>query len=254
VKIYDYDSNPRYDYYRDYMERFPKEKRYNEYLKQDTKLEEVTNKDYPNAVEIYRRTLSEQPDCSVTICIIGYLTAIEQLLKSDADIHSDLNGYELVKRKVKKIVTMSDIPFLGEGSGSFNWDMDFEAAQYVINHSPCPICISGYGKTVLTGKKLLAETTGENPVCKAYKRYLLKYERQVSSWDQIAILYAVKGEGVIFTERKGYTLNFDDNQNKFIWKRRIEGRSDVFVDINISDTNLAEIIEELMVYEPKALN
>jgi len=38
--------------------------------------------DLPDGWQLYRRLLSEQPDHSVSICSIGFVTALAQLLKS----------------------------------------------------------------------------------------------------------------------------------------------------------------------------
>src|SRR5664279_2659125 len=48
----------------------------------------------PDAVDVYRKTLSLQPDHSVTIVTVGFLTNLNNLLKSTADKISPLTGNE----------------------------------------------------------------------------------------------------------------------------------------------------------------
>ena len=51
----------------------------------------------PDGWQLYRRLLSAQPDRSVSICSIGFVTALAQLLQSEADEYSPLSGVELVR-------------------------------------------------------------------------------------------------------------------------------------------------------------
>jgi inosine-uridine nucleoside N-ribohydrolase len=44
-----------------------------------------TNTDYPSAVEVYRKVLAHQPDHSVVIITVGFLSNLSALIKSGAD-------------------------------------------------------------------------------------------------------------------------------------------------------------------------
>jgi inosine-uridine nucleoside N-ribohydrolase len=57
--------------------------------------------DAEDAVDLYRRLLSSQPDSSITIITIGHLTNLAALLDSKPDMYSPLNGVELIRKKVK---------------------------------------------------------------------------------------------------------------------------------------------------------
>ncbi|MFI5159283.1 MAG: nucleoside hydrolase, partial [Sphingobacteriales bacterium] len=59
-----------------------------------------------DAVKLYRKILAAQPDHSVTIVTVGFLTNLSNLLDTKADRYSSLSGKELVKRKVKQLVCM----------------------------------------------------------------------------------------------------------------------------------------------------
>ena len=60
-----------------------------------------------DAVDIYRKTLNAQPDKSVTIVTVGFLTNLKNLLKSQPDNTSPFSGKELVMKKVKNLVSMA---------------------------------------------------------------------------------------------------------------------------------------------------
>ena len=64
---------------------------------------------YQEAYKLYRKLLSEQPDKSVTIASISFVTSLARLLESGPDEYSPLNGVELVRRKVKAIYAMGGV-------------------------------------------------------------------------------------------------------------------------------------------------
>ena len=57
------------------------------------------NNDVPDAVALYRRILSIQPDNSVTIISVGFLTNLKNLLQSKGDMFTPLTGEQLVNKK-----------------------------------------------------------------------------------------------------------------------------------------------------------
>ena len=63
----------------------------------------------PDGWQLYRRLLAAQPDHSVSICSIGFVTSLSQLLASSADEYSPLNGVELVRKKVKCLYIMGGV-------------------------------------------------------------------------------------------------------------------------------------------------
>jgi inosine-uridine nucleoside N-ribohydrolase len=58
-----------------------------------------SNDEVPDAVEVYRKILAKQPNGSVTIVTVGFLTNLANLLNSPPDQFSKLSGRELVKTK-----------------------------------------------------------------------------------------------------------------------------------------------------------
>jgi inosine-uridine nucleoside N-ribohydrolase len=59
----------------------------------------IKHPNLPDAVELYRQILAAQPDHSVVIVSIGFLTNISNLLRSGPDQYSSLTGVELVNQK-----------------------------------------------------------------------------------------------------------------------------------------------------------
>jgi inosine-uridine nucleoside N-ribohydrolase len=195
-----------------------------------------------DATILYRRILSSQADSSVTIVTVGHLTNMAKLLASEPDDSSPLPGSELVGRKVKCWVAM-----LGLG---MNWNMkwDREASKKAINEFPVPTVITVDGQEVKTGEETqrLSDT---NPIKIVYSLWNNHYgEIDRSSWDQIAVLYAVEGECDYFRLERG-KLMFTDEAGA-IWQPGTNGQDHRLYN-KISNNELADIIEKLMIQEPK---
>ena len=80
----------------------------------------------PDGYKLYRRLLAEQPDKSVCIISVGFLTCLSQLLESEADEYSVLNGVDLVRQKVKCIYIMGGaFSLLSESEYNFGQGIDF---------------------------------------------------------------------------------------------------------------------------------
>ncbi len=73
--------------------------------------------DASDGVALYREILASAEDESVTVVIIGTMHNFYGLLKSEPDVHSDLDGPLLVKQKVKQVVTMGGNFIDGKGAG-----------------------------------------------------------------------------------------------------------------------------------------
>jgi pyrimidine-specific ribonucleoside hydrolase len=93
----------------------------------------------PDAVTLYRKILAEQEDQSVVVVTVGYLTNLNNLLQSQPDEISSLNGKELVRKKVKKLVCMGgQYP---EGR-EWNFYQDALSTEFVLKNWPSPITCS----------------------------------------------------------------------------------------------------------------
>jgi inosine-uridine nucleoside N-ribohydrolase len=146
-------------------------------------------KNAPAAEKLYRRVLAKQPDHSVVIVTIGFLTNLRNLLETSGDRYSPLDGQELVSRKVKAWVCMGGIIPQGREP---NLRVDTASSAYCFEHWPTRIVFSPFklGERVITGPALRA-TPKSNPVRRAYE--LSHGLNGHASWDQTAVFYAVRG-------------------------------------------------------------
>jgi inosine-uridine nucleoside N-ribohydrolase len=144
------------------------------------------------SVTLYRHLLSNSENHSVVIVAVGLLTALKALLDSPPDNLSLLNGIDLVKLKVKKLVTMG-IGRFPSAQAEFNWLMDWESARFVISHWSTELVVQSNGTELFTGNKLPIKTPESNPVRKIYETYLKDPKRGNSSRDLIAAFYGVRG-------------------------------------------------------------
>jgi len=98
----------------------------------------------PDAVTLLRRTLSAQPDHSVTMIQVGFSTNLARLLDSQADGVSPLSGVELVRRKVRLLSAMAgDFRNPEGGRDAFNVYLDVPSAHQLFEHWPTPVVLSG---------------------------------------------------------------------------------------------------------------
>lgn len=158
--------------------------------------------DAPDAALLYRKVLAAQPDGSVVIVSVGFLTNLKSLLDTPPDAVSSWSGEELVRRKVRVWVCMGGKFPNGrfdDGNGEYNLRVDTVASLRALNDWPTPVVFSGFeiGARIFTGQRLQA-TREPNPVRTAYLHFNGLKDRQ--SWDQTAVLYAVRGAAAYWTE------------------------------------------------------
>lgn len=199
----------------------------------------------PDAVQLYRQLLSEQPQKSVTICAIGTLTALAELLVSGPDEISPFTGRELVAQKVRGLVSMAGATY-PEGKDGFNWRMDLPSAASVINAWPTPVAVQHLGSDVLTGRHFIARAPADNPVRQAYEIWLGSPHKARSSWDQLTLIYAVLGAGDIFTEKHALSLYLDCETAMHSWSPSKGGPERIYIDTIKDSRVLAATVEELM--------
>lgn len=160
-----------------------------------------------DATDVYREALSKAEDNSVTILVTGMQTNIADLLKSKADNWSDLEGTDLVLKKVKLISAMAGKWPCGEGA-EFNIEKDIEAAQYVAKNCPVPIVYSGFsvGEGVISGPDFDG-IEEDSPLKIAWWR--------MNSWDQTSAMYAVEGLKDFWKIKGGDAEILDDGSSRF---------------------------------------
>jgi inosine-uridine nucleoside N-ribohydrolase len=210
-----------------------------------------SNDSAPDAVQLYREILASQPDTSVTIITVGFFTNLANLLDSGPDDHSELNGTELVKKKVKELVSMAAGIEEGKESGrEYNVFVDAPASKKVFNEWPTPVTLSGFeiGEKVLTGIKLIHNDSIQNSPVKDAYQVALNYDKNTTgrmSWDQTAVLVAIKGIEPFFDYKR---LNFDikeDGTNVII-----PGEKFKYLLFKQTPEQISRHIEELMMDAP----
>jgi inosine-uridine nucleoside N-ribohydrolase len=211
-----------------------------------------SNDQAADAIQLYRKILAAQPDMSVTIITVGFFTNLANLLDSKADGYSSLNGKELVKKKVKQLVSMAArIDKDGVSGYEFNVFVDAAASKKVFAEWPTPVIISGFeiGQKILTGIRLINnESIHNSPVKDAFRVALAKDSNTVgrNSWDETAVLVAVRGLEPWFSYRK---LNFDvkdDGKNVII-----PGEKFIYLQFKQTPEAIGKVIEDLMMHQPK---
>jgi len=211
-----------------------------------------TNADYPSATSVYRKVLAAQKDESVVIVTVGFLSNLETLLKSEPDQFSKLSGKELVAKKVKKWVAMAG--GFPEGN-EFNINQHAAASVFTIANWPTPILFSGFeiGTKIMTGNKVATQGTKGSPVQWAYHYCLSNYENRQSlnrnSWDHSAVLCAVRNpEDYFYVIRNGTFVCNPDGSNT--WNPE-KNSNHSFLVHKYPYQKIADILDDLMLYEPK---
>lgn len=149
---------------------------------------------YEEPTKMYRRLLASSED-KVSIVVLGFLTNIEDLLKSSPDEYSGLTGLELVEQKVDTIYIVGGNLI---GRPSFNLYYGdgrdtCEAAKYVNKYCPCRIVwnITELGDDIMIANYYVSQDKKQiHPVTKA-----LVASNQTSgvvAWDPFAIYCMVQ--------------------------------------------------------------
>lgn len=212
--------------------------------------------DAPEAARLCRKLLAAQPDHSVTIVSVGFLSNLRDVLDSPPDEASPLDGEALVKLKVKQWVCMGGIFPGGQfpnGGGEYNFMCDTAAAVRAVNDWPTPVVFSGFeiGARIQTGSRLRG-TSGKNPVRACYEHYNGLNPR--ASWDETAVLYAVRGPQDYWDlSAPGFCLmhaRVPFGYNQWI---PAEAGPHRYLVAKKSPAEMSAIIEDLMIKAPKTV-
>ena len=207
------------------------------------------NDEVMSAVEVYRMVLSSQKDRSVTIVTTGFLTNLADLLHSEPDKYSKLNGKELIKQKVKQLVCMAGgFPVFSE----FNIKMDAASSQFVFDNWETPVLFSGWeiGYKVRTGLPLIHNDAIINSPVKDVFRICIPMDKQDSvgrmSWDQTAVMAAVKGYTPWWQLEQGKITIANDGKND--WTKK--DLSQAYLVEALSPITVQELINKWMMHQP----
>jgi inosine-uridine nucleoside N-ribohydrolase len=210
-----------------------------------------SNAEAQDALDLYRKILSAEPDGSVTIVSVGFFSNLAKLLESGPDRYSSLSGKDLVKKKVKQLVSMA--ARLGKndsGAYEFNVATDPASSQKVFSEWPTTVIFSGFGigERIFTGIGLINnEAIRQSPVKDAFRIALTADHNSVgrNSWDETAVWVAVRGFEPYFNYRRLNLSVLADGKNilvpgdKFIW-----------LEFKAQPETIARGLEELMMHQP----
>jgi len=207
---------------------------------------------FPDAVEVYRDVLTNQPDNSVVLVTVGYLTNVRRFLQSPG-------GIELARKKVTKWVCMGG-NFIGDPPkddlklGNVNFQRDTVSAHYAIHHWPGEIVFAGREVcSVPSGLAIgssLTNTPGDNPVRQAYEHYFggTAQDRHVA--DLATVLFAVRGLTDCWNLSGPGRMDLRDDMT-FQWISDPAGKQAYlikkYIDGQPNDRNVESILEELLV-------
>ncbi|MGM9510668.1 nucleoside hydrolase [Larkinella sp. GY13] len=202
----------------------------------------------PDAVATYRQLLAKQPNGSVTIVTVGFLTNMANLLDSKPDRFSKLGGKELVKQKVKELVSMAGSFPTGR---EFNVYRDSVASEKAFANWPTPVIFSGFeiGKEIKTGPRLVASPSLKSPVKDVFALCMPKAKQDNDgrmSWDQTAVLVAVRGVEPYYGLKRGRFLIRGGTNS---WQDDPNGPH-YYLTEKMPVTRVTEEIETLMMHQP----
>ena len=202
-----------------------------------------------DAVSVYRKILNEQPDKSVTIVTIGFLTNLSNLLHSQPDNSSPLNGKELIQKKIKRLVSMAGR--FPEGR-EFNIYMDSTASKYVFENWPGEVIFTGFeiGWKIRTGLRLIKSPVQSSPVKDVFRISIPLSEEDKKgrmSWDETAVLIGIYGTEGFFDTVRGKIIVNADGSNK--WENKQEGKH-IYVKQKMPVNEMSSFIENRMMHKP----
>jgi inosine-uridine nucleoside N-ribohydrolase len=155
----------------------------------------------------------------------------------------------LIKQKVKQLVCMAGrFP-----SGSeFNVDRDAAASQYVFSNWVTPVLFSGFeiGRKIKTGLPLINNDAITNSPVKDVFRISIPMDPQDSagrmSWDETAVLIAVKGYKPWYHVVKGKMIVSDNGSNTWTGESQMHR----YITEAQSPGIVQQLINELIMHQP----
>jgi hypothetical protein len=211
----------------------------------------------PNVLDVYRRTLSRQPDGKVTVIAVGQMNNLVDLLASPADEHSELPGRELVRRKVSVLFVMA--PYFNETNAyqrAYNFITSPKAAVALTEEWPTKIKFGegNLGHRHFIGGRL-GETPTNNPARIAFDAYFAAEKRNSGKTegkrhcaDPTTVLYAVTGTQYFGEVGPGACDVREDGFTR--WNSRRD-KQHFYNTQKLPIGELEEVMEQLLVKPPK---
>lgn len=216
-----------------------------------------SNQVWDNVVELYRKLLSEQADNSVVIVTVGYTSNIRDLMLSKPDKYSNLNGMDLINKKVDFWSCMAGkYPGSGTEANMQDWR---GYTKYAFDNFPRPILgTSSEAGNVSGAGKSLEFTPLTNPVRAIYRKRLDEqgYPNTFShsTWDLIATLVAVRDPNLYFDVTASgtnvITINGDNSQSNK-WQSSPDNGFRYLIQTD--HNNVSNVLDDLISRAPAAV-
>lgn len=217
---------------------------------------QVTFESAWEATHLYRKILTNCKNKSVRIVATGPLKNIENLLKSGPDSISPFGGKELIRRKVKDFVIMGGQFPEGKNEWNFNGNMP-GVTRYVIANIPVPITFSGFevGSAIKTGE-VFNDLDMNTPLYVGFLYYSghASWMKDVyvpgrisnnSSFDQTAILYAIRNSPGLYWEKEKNGVCVPDDNGGNSWAKKKKSHQ-AYLKLKMDPALMANEIENFM--------
>ncbi len=165
-----------------------------------------------DAVALLRKTLAES-DGDVTLCAIGPLNNMTDLLESKGDDISPLCGVDLVKEKCNRVVLMAG-GFVPDENGKnvpeWNVKVCTESSQRFFELCESKVYLLPWeaAHTMITGKRAAMTLGDSTPLTLAFINFHGSEGR--CSWDPATLLWAVEGNRDLFTLSEAGRVTVDE--------------------------------------------
>lgn len=175
--------------------------------------------DYEEGYKLYRKILASQPDKSVTIASVGFVTTLARLLESGADEYSPLSGVELVRQKVANIYAMGGV--FGdavEPDYNFKAAIDYSLKFFKLLPKDIDVVFSPgeVGDPLDYRPELVIEDinwTDSHPIKWIYQ--FLNCDTGQKMWDPLAVINAVEGDDMMVLSERGWVELTPDGETLF---------------------------------------
>ncbi len=217
---------------------------------------DASRKSVPETTGLYRQILNDAKDQSITIITIGPLLNIKSLLLSKPDDISPLSGPELIESKVKEFVIMGG-EFPNSDRREWNFDGNMKGiTQFVLANLKVPITFLGYevGVDIKTGE-VFNELDVNAPLYLGYFHFSKycpwlnsNFKGRIynnSTYDQTAVLYAVRGGIGDYWHRIENGVCLPDPEGRTSWEASDSSLHSYLV-LDWSRTEMAQEIEKFM--------
>ena len=162
----------------------------------------------PEGWRLYRQLLAAQPDHSVSICSVGFLTCLAHLLESLPDEYSPLTGVELVSRKVKCLYIMAGA-FATPYEPEYNLVQGISFVQTFFHLWPKDVDIMFSPVEVGNGihypmQQVVEDLswTDHHPIKYVYEN-IFDDEGGQKMWDPLTIIQAIEGDALFTLSERG---------------------------------------------------